>query len=81
MFSNIIQTIYIDPKNTSKACHRCGSINHVEYRRNYECSQCGLEYDRDLNASINIAHRIMSSMGWGIRECPKQSNDVNIAKI
>ena len=74
------QTIYIDPKNTSKVCHRCGFINHVEYRRNYECSQCGLEYDRDLNVSINIAHRIMNSMGWGICECPKQSNDVKIVK-
>jgi transposase len=24
---------------------------------------CGME--RDLNACINIAHRVMSSMGWG----------------
>jgi len=23
-----------------------------------------MEYDRDLNACINIAHRVTSSMGW-----------------
>lgn len=75
-----IQTVYIDPKNTSKECHRCGKLNNVAYHRDYECSNCGLKYDRDLNASINIAHRITSSMGWGTGECPEQPNDVSVAK-
>lgn len=75
-----IRTVYIDPKNTSKECHRCGQLNNVAYRRDYECSNCGLKYDRDLNASINIAHRITSSMGWGTSECPEQPNEINVAK-
>jgi len=29
----------------------------------FKCPKCGMEYDRDLNASINIAHRVISSMG------------------
>ena len=71
---------YIDPKNTSKECHRCGTLNKVGYHRNYECSHCGLSYDRDLNAALNIARRITSSLGWGTRECPEQPNEVSVVK-
>jgi len=53
-------------KNTSKECHRCGHVAPVKGRI-YKCPNCGMEYDRDLNACINIAHRVMSSMGW--RSC------------
>ncbi|MGC8936737.1 MAG: zinc ribbon domain-containing protein, partial [Candidatus Methanomethylicaceae archaeon] len=38
--------------------------------RIFKCPKCGMEYDRDLNACINIAHRVMSSMGWGRCEPP-----------
>jgi hypothetical protein len=30
-----------------------------------------MEYDRDLNACINIAHRVMSSVGWVWGEPPE----------
>ncbi|MBD3213172.1 MAG: IS200/IS605 family element transposase accessory protein TnpB [Candidatus Lokiarchaeota archaeon] len=71
---------YIDPENTTKECHRCGTVNNVSYNRNYWCPNCGLTYHRDLNASINIAQRITSSLGWGTSECPEQPNEVNVAK-
>jgi len=61
-------------KNTSKECHRCGHVAQVKGRI-YKCQNCGMEYDRDLNACINIAHRVMSSMGWGSRE-PREPADV-----
>jgi len=48
--------------NTSKTCHRCGHVAQVEGRM-FKCSKCGMEYDRDLNACVNIARRVMSSMG------------------
>ncbi|RLE41907.1 hypothetical protein DRJ19_05075 [Candidatus Woesearchaeota archaeon] len=35
-----------------------------------------MEYDRDLNACVNMAHRVMSSMGWRSREPPKKLADV-----
>jgi len=50
--------------NTSKTCHRCGHVAQVKGRL-FRCPECGMEYDRDLNACINIAHRVTSSMGWG----------------
>jgi hypothetical protein len=34
-----------------------------------------MEYDRDLNACVNIAHRVMSSMGWGRCEPPKPADE------
>jgi len=61
-------------KNTSKTCHRCGYVTQVKGRV-FKCPNCGMEYDRDLNACINIAHRVMSSMGW--RSCePREPADV-----
>jgi transposase len=59
-----------DTRNTSKTCHRCGHVAQVEGRA-FKCPKCGREYDRDLNACINIAHRVMSSMGWGSCEPPE----------
>jgi transposase len=33
--------------------------------REFRCPKCGMEYDRDLNACINIAHALTRGMGWG----------------
>ncbi|MGB9779050.1 MAG: RNA-guided endonuclease InsQ/TnpB family protein, partial [Candidatus Bathyarchaeales archaeon] len=56
-----------ETKGTSKTCHRCGHVAQLKGRI-YVCPKCGMEYDRDLNACVNIAHRVMSSMGWRSRE-------------
>ncbi len=61
-----------ETKGTSKTCHRCGHVAQVKGRI-YMCPRCGMEYDRDLNACINIAHRVMSSMGWGSCDAPRTS--------
>ena len=64
-----------ETRNTSKECHRCGHVAQVKGRI-FKCPNCGMEYDRDLNACINIAHRVMSSMGW--RSCePLEPADVS----
>ncbi len=52
-----------ETKNTSKTCHRCGYVARIKGRI-FKCPKCGMEYDRDLNAAINIARRVMSSAGW-----------------
>ena len=42
---------------SSQICYRCGnqdkSMKDIR-KRKYECTKCGVEIDRDLNASINI---------------------------
>jgi putative transposase len=49
---------YINPRNTTKTCSNCGNIMEIGLGiRTYECGQCGLSMNRDLNASINILNR------------------------
>ncbi len=63
-----------ETSGTSKTCHRCRCIARKINGRIYKCQNCGMEYDRDLNACVNIAHRVTSSMGWGSREPPKPAD-------
>jgi IS605 OrfB family transposase len=53
-----------ETRGTSKKCHRCG---HVAQERGREIRRlkCGLRYNRDLNACINISHVSTGGMGWG----------------
>jgi len=63
-----------ETKNTSKTCHRCGHVARVRGRE-FRCPKCGLVYNRDLNACINIAHALTRGMGWGSCEPPKPADD------
>ena len=51
-----IPVFYVDPRNTSKCCSRCGTINSPNGKR-FECSNCGHIDHRDVNAGFNIAKR------------------------
>jgi len=53
-----IPIVYVNPKNTSKKCHRCGYVAQVNGRK-FRCPKCGLTYNRDLNSAINIAYALM----------------------
>ena len=44
----------VNPKYTSKVCHRCGNFG-IRNGKVFKCPYCGLEIDADLNAAINIA--------------------------
>lgn len=49
---------FVDPKRTSKECSNCGNLEEMKLSdRTFLCSKCGLEIDRDINASINIRNR------------------------
>ncbi len=65
------EIISVDPKDSSKTCSSCGYVNH-ELKlsdRVFKCPVCGMNMDRDLNASINILkrglERIVPSPGHG----------------
>ncbi len=47
---------------TSKQCWRCGSTNTIVRKRMFLCRNCGLEYNRDLNGSVNIGNRLLGYM-------------------
>jgi len=47
--------IKVNPKNTSKMCSKCSSIQDMPlWERIYKCKNCGLVIDRDYNAAKNI---------------------------
>ena len=57
--------VEVDPKNTSRTCSRCDRLTpEQEEYRVFRCPSCGLDEDRDLNASINILKR---SVGTPLR--------------
>ena len=56
------ETVFVNPRNTSKSCSSCGSIQDMPLsKRTYNCPVCGLVLDRDHNAAINILHRVGST--------------------
>jgi IS605 OrfB family transposase len=56
-----IPVYFVNEAYTSRACHVCGSLNTLIEKRSFRCKDCGLEYNRDLNAAVNIANR---SLGY-----------------
>ena len=51
----------VDPRSTSKLCPICGERIQEDYnnKRKLKCINCGKSMDRDVIASMNIAHK-----GW-----------------
>lgn len=47
---------YINPRNTSRECSRCGVLNVPQAKR-YSCSACGQVAHRDVNAAFVVAKR------------------------
>lgn len=56
--------IAVDPRGTSQLCSGCGEVVKKDLSvRIHSCTHCGLEIDRDLNASLNILARGLAGMG------------------
>lgn len=65
-------TIAVPPHNTSQNCSNCGEkVPKSLSTRTHICHHCGYVADRDVNASINILKRGLSTVGhtgtnaWG----------------
>ena len=58
-----IPVVYVNPKNSSKTCHRCGHVARKVEGREFRCPKCGLVYNRDLNSAINLARSLMRGAG------------------
>ena len=60
----------VDERFTSQVCSDCGALPDSRPKgiadlgiRNWVCSECGSEHDRDLNAAKNILKRFSSPVG------------------
>ncbi len=49
-----VKYVEIDEYKTTKQCSNCKEENIVGDKKIYECQNCNLKIDRDINASINI---------------------------
>lgn len=54
-----VPVFFVDPRNTSKGCSRCGQLNMVTGKR-FTCKNCGHVDHRDVNAAFNIGKRWVS---------------------
>ena len=61
---NNVPIQYVNPKNTSRSCSRCGEIG-TPNNSTLTCEKCGLTINRQLNASINILKIGMALCGSG----------------
>ena len=54
-----VQVIYVDPRNTSRTCSKCGHIDKKSRKdqEHFVCSACGHALNADINAALNIARR------------------------
>jgi len=58
--------VLVDPRNTTKACSRCGEIVPKKLSvRVHVCPQCALILDRDHNAALNILARGLAGVSTG----------------
>lgn len=74
-----VEVRYVSAKNTTKKCHRCGHVASVSGRE-YRCRTCGMRYNRDLNAAVNIAQLLMRELGWGSCDAPEPASVAEGAK-
>lgn len=57
------RVVKINPKNTSKTCPVCGTINEIGTQVNHTCTGCGTVWDRDSKAAKNILALWCESLG------------------
>jgi len=58
------ELVFLDERNTSKACSRCGYLQPMPlWKRTYCCPNCGLVMDRDDNSAVNMLMRFLARRG------------------
>ena len=54
-----VPLLFVDPRNSSRTCHRCGYVDKKNRRSqaDFSCLRCGHTAHADLNAARNLATR------------------------
>ena len=61
-----VPVTYVDPRNSSKTCPRCGCIDGANRRTQslFRCAQCGFQHNPDYIASLNLSRVELARSGW-----------------
>ena len=55
------ELVAVDPKFTSQRCSKCGVVSaEHRQRKRYDCAECGMTEDADVNAARNILHKALA---------------------
>ena len=55
------ELVAVDPKFTSQRCSECGVVSaEHRQRKRYDCAECGMTEDADVNAARNILHKALA---------------------
>jgi len=59
-----VPVIYVDPKETSKTCPRCGNVSRYNRKTQgwFKCTKCGYQSDADRVGALNIAARALDAL-------------------
>jgi putative transposase len=66
------ELIEVNPHYTSQRCSDCGHTDH-ENRKNqasFQCMQCGMEMNADLNAALNVRTAGLAGIACGVDGVP-----------
>jgi len=65
---------------TSKTCSNCGCVQEMPLsKRVFDCPNCGISIDRDLNASLNIRNIGINMLGHSrINACGDGSVELSL---
>jgi transposase len=58
-----VPVVFVDPRNTSKACSRCDHCDRGNRptQAEFRCLHCGFSANADYNAALNIRARGVST--------------------
>ena len=78
------ELVFLDERNTSKACSGCGHLQSMPlWKRTYCCTNCELVMDRDENSAVNILTRFLARRGpyTSFGECDVLHADQNSVEV
>ena len=72
------KVVGVNPRNTTKTCSKCGNVQNIELsERTFNCKNCGISIDRDLNAAINILSTAGHAGSYALGDLPSTSKTVD----
>ena len=76
-----VGVIYVSPSGTSQNCHVCGQRGIRENQALFRCEHCGVVFNADYNAAINIRRRGWERCGRGGRTAVISKTDKALGAV